>query len=68
MEKWLFPRDKKESRSCFSCEDYKMKAQFYDWHSHPALKTIINKYHGAICSKCARREAGSNHFNRINRK
>mgnify|MGYP003113445976 CR=1 FL=1 len=66
MEKWLSPRDNKETRACFSCGDYKMKAQFYDWYSHPALKTITNsKYYGAICSKCAKREAGSNYFDNI---
>ena len=63
MEKWLLPRGKKETRACFACGTYKMKAQFYEWYPHPALKTILGgKLNGIICSKCARREAGSKYW------
>ena len=63
MGKWLSRRDKKETRTCFSCGSYKMSAQFYYWYSHPALKSILeNKLNGIICSNCAKREAGSNNW------
>ena len=63
MGKWLSPRGKKETRACFSCKDYKVAAQFYDWYTHPALISILgNKLNGIICSNCARREAGSRHW------
>ena len=66
MEKWLSLRDKKETRVCFSCGSYKMRAQFYNWHSHPALKSLLgNNLNGIICSKCAKREAGSHNWGRI---
>ena len=61
MEKWLSRRDKKETRTCFSCGKYKMNAIFYDWYSNPALKSILgNELNGIICIQCAKREAGSN--------
>ena len=66
MEKWLSQRDKKETRTCFSCSSYKMRAQFYNWYSHPALiNTLGNKLNGIICSNCARREAGSKHWEKV---
>ena len=66
MGKWLSPRDKKETRTCFSCGSYKMRAQFYNWYSHPALASILgNKLNGIICSNCARREAGSKYWKDI---
>ena len=66
MEKWLLPRDKKETRACFSCGTYKMKARFYEWYSHPALANILgNNLNGIICSSCAKREAGSNFWEDI---
>ena len=66
MEKWLLRRDKKETRACFSCSTYKMKGQFYEWYSHPALKTILgNNLIGIICSNCAKREAGSHRWKEI---
>ena len=61
MGKWLSPRDKKETRTCFSCSTYKVRAKFYTWYPHPALKNLLGKeLNGIICSKCANREAGSN--------
>ena len=67
MEKWLLPRDKKENRVCFSCGDYKIRAKFYEWYSHPSLKNILDeKLNGIICSKCAKREAGSRLWNKMN--
>ena len=69
MEKWLSPRDKKETRVCFSCGTYKMKARFYDWYAHPGLTSILGqKLHGVICSSCAKREAGSHYWSKINAK
>ena len=66
MGKWLLPRDRKEARTCFSCGDYKMRAQFYDWYSHPALTNVLgNKLNGIICSNCAKREAGSKYWKEI---
>ena len=66
MGKWLSRRGKKETRTCFSCSAYKMRAQFYDWYSHPSLTSILgNKLNGIICSNCARREAGSRNWNII---
>ena len=66
MAKWLLLRDKKETRTCFSCNTYKMRAQFYDWYSHPAITNILgNKLNGIICSNCAKREAGSRNWNII---
>ena len=66
MEKWLLPRGKKETRACFSCSAYKMRAQFYNWYSHPALTNVLgNKLNGIICSNCAKREAGSKHWERV---
>tara|TARA_Y100000310_G_scaffold240377_1_gene244206 strand:+ start:209 stop:424 length:216 start_codon:yes stop_codon:yes gene_type:complete len=63
MEKWLSPRDSKETRTCFSCGLYKIRAKFYNWYPHPALLGILgNKLTGIICSKCARREAGSKYW------
>ena len=67
MGKWLLPRDRKETRVCFSCGAYKMKSIFYEWYTHPSL-AIGNELHGIICSSCAKREAGSNHWRRINGK
>ena len=66
MEKWLLPRDKKETRTCFSCGVYKMRAQFYNWYSHPALANVLgNKLNGIICSNCAKREAGLKNWKRV---
>ena len=66
MERWLLPRGKKETRTCFSCGTYKMRAMFYEWYSHPALKSILdNEFNGIICSKCAKREAGSHRWKEI---
>ena len=66
MERWLSPRDKKETRTCFSCGSYKMRAQFYDWYSHPALVNVLgNKLNGIICSNCAKREAGSRYWKAV---
>ena len=66
MGKWLSPRDRKETRACFSCGTYKMRAQFYDWYSHPALSDALgNELNGIICSNCARREAGSRNWKEI---
>jgi hypothetical protein len=66
MEKWLLPRGKKETRTCFSCGSYKMRAMFYEWYPSPSIKSILGtEMHGIICSRCAMREAGSNHWNYI---
>ena len=66
MGKWLLPRDKKETRTCFSCGSYKMRGQFYEWYTHPALQsTLGGKLNGIICSNCARREAGSRYWKEI---
>ena len=66
MEKWLLPRGKKETRACFSCDTYKMRAQFYEWYPNPALKTILGtNLNGIICSNCAKREAGSKYWKKI---
>ena len=66
MAKWLSRRDKKETRTCFSCSVYKMRAQFYEWYSHPSIENILgNKLNGIICSNCAKREAGSRNWNII---
>ena len=66
MGKWLSPRDKKETRTCFSCGSYKMRAQFYDWYTHPALISILgSNLNGIICSNCARREAGTKHRKKL---
>ena len=66
MGKWLLPRGKKETRTCFSCGIHKMRAQFYDWYSHPALTSVLgNKLNGIICSNCARREAGSRYWKEL---
>ena len=66
MQKWLSPRDKKETRACFSCKDYKVRAQFYYWYSHPALTNVLgNNLNGIICSNCAKREAGSTRWKKV---
>ena len=65
MEQWLLPRDNKETRTCDACGSYKMRAQFYDWHSHPAIKSITEERLLIICLPCAKREAGSRHFSSI---
>ena len=66
MERWLSPRDEKETRVCDSCGKYKMKAQFYNWYSHPALNRVIgSRLNGVICTPCAQREAGSRNWDKI---
>ena len=65
MEKWLLPRGKKETRTCYSCGDYKMSAKFYEWYHHPGLKFMGNDIIGIICRKCAKREAGSRLWKRM---
>tara|TARA_R100000808_G_C2146117_1_gene154009 strand:- start:455 stop:664 length:210 start_codon:yes stop_codon:yes gene_type:complete len=65
MEKWLLPRDKKETRTCDSCSKYKMKAIFYDLYHHPALKFLGDGRIGVICRSCAAREAGSKLWKRM---
>tara|TARA_Y100000310_G_scaffold248258_1_gene254060 strand:- start:886 stop:1023 length:138 start_codon:yes stop_codon:yes gene_type:complete len=43
-----------------------MKAQFYNWYSHPALNRVIgSRLNGAICTPCAKREAGSRNWDKI---
>ncbi len=66
MGKWLLPRDDKETRTCDSCGTYKMSAIFYDWFHHPSLTFIDNCRIGIICTPCAKREAGSSNWNRVN--
>ena len=39
------------SQRCQCCNDYKMKAPFYEWYSEITKKLI-----GVICRKCAIRE------------
>ena len=65
MEKWLLPRDKKETRACDSCNTYKMKAIFYDWYHHPSLSFLEDEKIGVICTPCAKREAGSSRWKGI---
>ena len=59
MEKWLLPRDRKETRTCDSCGKYKMKARFYDWFHNSAVRFMGDERIGVICMLCAKREAGS---------
>ena len=59
MGVWLSLRGDKETRTCFSCGTYKMRAKFYDWYHHPALKFMGEERIGVICTPCAKREAGS---------
>ena len=42
---------KKLSQRCQCCNDYKMNAAFYEWHSGITFRFI-----GLICRKCAVRE------------
>ena len=65
MGKWLSPRDEKETRTCDSCSVYKMRAKFYDWFHHPSLSFTEDGRIGVICTPCARREAGSRHWDSI---
>ena len=66
MEKWLLPRDKKETRTCFSCSTYKMNAQFYEWYPHPAIQSFMgDEIKGIICSPCAKRETGDRYFKNL---
>ena len=65
MGKWLLPRDEKETRTCDSCSSYKMKAKFYDWFHHPSLSFMEDGRIGVICTPCAKREAGSRHWDDI---
>ena len=53
-------RDRLEERACFSCGKYKMKAQFYNWYS-----IVEQRLLGVICGKCAKRETGSKHIERL---
>ena len=63
--KWLLQRGRKETRTCDSSGDYKMKANFYDWHHHPALIFLGRGRLGVICTPCAKREAGSSNWKTI---
>ena len=65
MGKWLLRRGRKESRACYSCGTYKMQAIFFDWYRHPAINVEDEKI-GVICTPCAKREAGSRNWKRIN--
>ena len=42
---------RKFTQRCQCCDDYKMNAPFYEWHSEMTHKLI-----GIICRKCAIRE------------
>ena len=66
MVKWLLPRDKKETRACDSCGKYKQYSQFYDWHHHPGLSFLGEGRIGVVCMPCAKREAGSKQWEKIN--
>ena len=47
------------SQRCCCCDDYKMNAPFYEWHSD-----VTYNFLGLICRKCAVREMfGSNYNN-----
>ena len=59
MERWLLPRDRKETRTCDSCGSYKMRAKFYNWNHHPSISFMGDGEIGVICTPCAKREAGS---------
>ena len=65
MQKWLSPRDNKETRTCYSCGKYKMSSKFYDWYHHPALHFLGRERIGVVCTPCAKREAGSNYWDRV---
>jgi|19_taG_2_1085344.scaffolds.fasta_scaffold45347_3 hypothetical protein len=65
MERWLSPRGKKETGVCTSCGTYKMKALFYNWFHHPALKFLGEGRIGVLCTPCAKREAGSNEWKKV---
>ena len=64
----IVKRKYKEVGVCCACGTYKHKAIFYDWYVHPAIKSLFRKdeWHiGMICLKCARREAGTKHRNKL---
>ena len=65
MERWLLPRDRKETRACDSCGAYKISAKFYDWFHHPSLSFLGGGKIGVICTPCAKREAGSKFWKEI---
>tara|TARA_Y100000310_G_scaffold334134_1_gene413151 strand:+ start:97 stop:303 length:207 start_codon:yes stop_codon:yes gene_type:complete len=68
MVKWLSLRGDKETRTCFSCGTYKMRAKFYNWYHHPALSFMEDGRIGVICTPCAKREAGSKLWKEMNNK
>ena len=65
MGEWLSLRGDKETRTCDSCGNYKMKSNFYNWHHHPSLTFLGEGRIGVICTPCAKREAGSKGWERI---
>ena len=42
---------RKFTQRCQCCNDYKMNAPFYEWHSE-----VTHRFIGVICRKCAVRE------------
>ena len=66
MALWFRQRDRKESRSCQTCREYKMGGQFYDWYGHPALSHTYSMGVLVMCTKCAKRELGPVGFKKLN--
>jgi hypothetical protein len=66
MGKWFIARDSKESRSCETCREYKMRGQFYDWYGHPALSSTYKIEKLVMCGNCAKREVGLKGFRKLN--
>ena len=65
---YINKRKDKEVGVCYACGTYKHKAFFYDWYVHPAIKSLFKEevwYKGKICLKCARREAGNKHKDKL---
>ena len=65
MAQWLQKRDKKENLHCSSCGKYYQNSQFYDWYTRPELSFMGRNYYGIVCTRCAKREIGNKHFNKL---
>ena len=68
MVKWFEARDRKESRPCEACKEYKMGGQFYDWYNHPALSSVYKRKVLVVCTNCAKRETGRAGFIKLKEK
>jgi|TARA_Y100000401_G_scaffold108354_1_gene103558 hypothetical protein len=64
MVKWLEPIGKhKQHLRCDACKQY-LFSVFFLWYSHPSIAHLSKGDPLTVCTKCCKREAGNEYYNK----